>query len=395
MEIIKINMKKINIKIEPALVLFVLIFINAGYVFSQADAGPDKSICTGDNCIIGGNPVSGGCYVWTPATGLSNPNILHPTASPATTTTYTLTVVGPNFSFTDADAMTVTVAAGVNGMSASPIQCCWKKGDNISWNQFNITTSPPGMNSYLSNWNVDPSTAPAVTGATGSVDVTISAVENCGGGNNLETTTSITVVDEDWEVASYSGLGGIDVDGIAEAIDNLVNKVKVGPCSPSSGFSGSTSTHESFLCCDNPVCVKKKYKYAGNLHYDAAITCDFPFFGVPYIASLNFRFELGCGAQLSIDYGTTCTGNEVCLGVGCYGSLGGGVSGTVLGGALLDAQLLFVATLSIPGARFCIPSGQFTWDGKICAQGDIVGQIKIFTFITKKVTVNVISKRCW
>ncbi|MBX7240406.1 MAG: T9SS type A sorting domain-containing protein [Bacteroidia bacterium] len=54
----------------------------------------------------GGNPYT---YQWSPATGLSNPNILNPTASPATTTTYTLTV-SDECGTVATDAVLVTVA---------------------------------------------------------------------------------------------------------------------------------------------------------------------------------------------------------------------------------------------------------------------------------------------
>ena len=58
--------------------------------------------------VIGGSGCSNCCVKWTPTTGLSNPNILNPVASPAQTTTYTIKVVGSDFSFSDVDQMTVT-----------------------------------------------------------------------------------------------------------------------------------------------------------------------------------------------------------------------------------------------------------------------------------------------
>ena len=57
---------------------------------------PAVSICPGASAPISatGSNGSGGPYVysWSPATGLSNPAISNPSASPATTTTYTVTV---------------------------------------------------------------------------------------------------------------------------------------------------------------------------------------------------------------------------------------------------------------------------------------------------------------
>lgn len=60
-------------------------------------AASETTICETDNTQLSAT-VSGGCsgagltYSWTPASGLSNPNIANPVATPGVTTTYTCTV---------------------------------------------------------------------------------------------------------------------------------------------------------------------------------------------------------------------------------------------------------------------------------------------------------------
>jgi hypothetical protein len=81
-------------------------------VFSQqADAGPDTTICFGSKVKIG--PViydPAWCFSWSPDDGtLSDIRSPEPIAKPAVTTTYTLKVVGPNFSFTSTDDMEVKI----------------------------------------------------------------------------------------------------------------------------------------------------------------------------------------------------------------------------------------------------------------------------------------------
>src|ERR1700740_445997 len=71
-------------------------------IFAQAttfsvDAGPYKKICPGTSALIGGNPTaSGGSgkykYLWHPKTSLSDSIISNPTATPYSTTTYTVLV---------------------------------------------------------------------------------------------------------------------------------------------------------------------------------------------------------------------------------------------------------------------------------------------------------------
>ena len=55
-------------------------------------AGPDISICQGGSgqiYVSAGGGTGNLSYSWTPTTGLSNPNIYNPIASPSQTTTYT------------------------------------------------------------------------------------------------------------------------------------------------------------------------------------------------------------------------------------------------------------------------------------------------------------------
>ena len=54
------------------------------------NAGSDLSICQGGSTVISASGT--GSVSWSPSTGLSETNILNPTASPAITTTYTLTI---------------------------------------------------------------------------------------------------------------------------------------------------------------------------------------------------------------------------------------------------------------------------------------------------------------
>jgi gliding motility-associated-like protein len=71
-------------------------------------AGPDTAFCNGQTPIQ--LSASGGTsYSWSPATGLSNPTIANPIASPATTTTYIVNVGVNGCSKTKPDTVIVTV----------------------------------------------------------------------------------------------------------------------------------------------------------------------------------------------------------------------------------------------------------------------------------------------
>lgn len=72
----------------------------------SADAGEDVTIDLGESAQL--NATGGVSYVWSPATGLDNPNIVSPNANPTETSTYTVTVTGQN-GCTASDEVVITV----------------------------------------------------------------------------------------------------------------------------------------------------------------------------------------------------------------------------------------------------------------------------------------------
>jgi len=74
-----------------------------------ADAGRDTTIIEGQSTTLKGTGVTGATYSWSPATGLSNPNVANPVATPTETTTYTLTVTNGDQECVATDEVTITV----------------------------------------------------------------------------------------------------------------------------------------------------------------------------------------------------------------------------------------------------------------------------------------------
>jgi len=119
-------------------------------------AGNDVTICSGANTSL--NASGGTGYVWSPTTGLSNPNISNPVANPVSTTTYVVTVtsscgnandtvvVTVNSSITASIAGNTTICAGGNTtLTASG-------GGNYSWTTgattSSINVSPTSSTTY-------------------------------------------------------------------------------------------------------------------------------------------------------------------------------------------------------------------------------------------------------
>lgn len=74
---------------------------------SQVVAPPNDSLCIGQSLqlVAKGTMV----YSWSPATGLNNPNIANPVASPTTTTTYTVTGTDIRGCFVSTDTVRISV----------------------------------------------------------------------------------------------------------------------------------------------------------------------------------------------------------------------------------------------------------------------------------------------
>lgn len=78
------------------------------YCQFTANAGNDVSICSGASTSLNATTPGGISYAWTPTTGLSNPSIANPVATPSATTSYVVAVTNSN-GCVDLDTVIVTV----------------------------------------------------------------------------------------------------------------------------------------------------------------------------------------------------------------------------------------------------------------------------------------------
>ncbi|MFV8327873.1 T9SS type A sorting domain-containing protein, partial [Flavobacterium sp. ZS1P14] len=152
-----------------------------------ANAGSDVTInCTTPSAILGAT--GGVSYSWSPATGLSATNSANPTATPATTTTYTVTVTGAN-GCTKTDDVIVTVDKALplaNAGNDVTINCTTPSailgatgGVSYSWSP---TTGLSATNS------ANPTATPATTTT---YSVTVIGVNGC-----IKTDAVIVTVDK-------------------------------------------------------------------------------------------------------------------------------------------------------------------------------------------------------
>lgn len=167
-----------------------------------ADAGDDEIMCPGASVIL---TASGGVdYTWDPPASLSCTNCSSTTASPATTTTYTVTVTDAN-GCSNKDSVVVNVTSMLITNAGPDTSVCAGEsivlnasgGTNYSWspatglscnNCPNPVASPLYTTVYvvtLSSGSCDP--------ATDSVKVTVKALPSASAGNNVMICTGDSV----------------------------------------------------------------------------------------------------------------------------------------------------------------------------------------------------------
>ncbi|HYV91897.1 MAG TPA: gliding motility-associated C-terminal domain-containing protein, partial [Chitinophagales bacterium] len=103
------------------------------------DAGLDQDLCHGDTTQIFAN--GGTAYLWTPASGLSDPTIADPLAFPDSTTDYIVEVTGTYTLCHDYDTVRINVVPNLVGFAGSDTIVCpgflvqlWANGgDYYSW----------------------------------------------------------------------------------------------------------------------------------------------------------------------------------------------------------------------------------------------------------------------
>ncbi|MBC5993409.1 Ig-like domain-containing protein [Pontibacter cellulosilyticus] len=111
-----------------------------------ADAGKDKTIIQGKQTEL--RATGGTKFSWSPAAGLSDPNIATPVASPRETTTYKVTVTS-EYGCVSTDEVTITVLPRIEPTNAITLN-----GDNVNdtWHIRNIEYYPNCKVKVFTRW---------------------------------------------------------------------------------------------------------------------------------------------------------------------------------------------------------------------------------------------------
>ena len=150
--------------------------------------------------VSGGVP--GYTYSWAPTTGLSNPAIANPVASPLVTTTYVLTV-------TDSKGCTRSLGIAINVLPLSAA-VCFNNGNNVKFNVCHVPTEPP----YTpNNICIKGSAVPAhlIPGSTGHHNCTLGpcgqqlcfSTTSASAHREITSTKKVVEIKDDFTVTAY------------------------------------------------------------------------------------------------------------------------------------------------------------------------------------------------
>src|ERR1043165_658768 len=140
----------------------------------------DSTLCLGQSTQLTAN--GGVTFSWTPTTGLSNPNIRNPIATPTTTTTYTCSMQFGSCIKTV--SQTIYVSQPTNSVTASPTGTICNGG---TVQLTSVPTSGPSPFTYL--WSTGAITPQVTVAAGGNYTVTARDAYGC----SATATTSLTI----------------------------------------------------------------------------------------------------------------------------------------------------------------------------------------------------------
>jgi hypothetical protein len=144
-------------------------------------------------------------------------------------------------------------------------------------------------------------------------------------------------------------------------------------------FTTATSTACCNGCADTTSGKKEKISGGGTLGL-GSYACDFPFAGIPYVATVNVAINFTASITVTVSGTFVCNNlSQVCGNVSATGQVGGGVSVTVGHPKLLYASLTLQAAALSGSGTFCLNvDGSHTGTAQVCVgKVSVVGTVRL------------------
>ena len=363
-------------------------------------AGPDKHVVRevdNSQTVTLGVPDASpdACYIWTGDHIVGNPNQPVITVNPRSEAEdYHVKKISQNG--IEEDEAWVFLDDSVEISTVKAKYGCYNHGDNITVDQFEITTYPEGYENLVT---VSPAVAQNSNGwSNDNVELTFTLMKD---GHRSTKKINVKVINSDLTVTQglpaelLSARQRVEnMNKVRQALTDLksstdkmkfLKNVPGSPCSwnddPPAQAGLALSITPKKLCCSDHTENWALQVQFGQLTYGASFGCRVPFYGIPHIASADLVCNFGGSVAVGpIDgimaLNSNC--NQLCIPVTLSLFLNGGV-GVALGGKVLTADLLLQGSV-MEQASWC-PFGTAN-NIKIGATLSVVGQVTLASCIT-------------
>lgn len=351
------------------------------------------------------------CYKWSPEEGLEDPHSFRTIAKPTKNTTYTLTATSEDF-FQKEEVLTVDVKISIiKSIRITPLQCCWKTGDSITIDQFDIQTVPAGVILDDNHLKIDITEVPVpiLSFPTDNIDVIFTY--QCEGEAPIEDIITIKVVNEDFEI-SLNVIGGSlgKFKKIAKTLENptadllIPDKIKKItsklPCELGNSISGGLDFTGGVACCiESSTCPDYSLKVEGSIGFGIGGKCEFP---APYIPVLRIELGSQIGGSLKFAAESKCKGN-LCGNLEPSINFSGAIKTPKEYEDIINASGALLPTVTLPQISYCLRDG-FTYEGPVCVKMDFSAKLEFasgYSLFSRGldqdggITINLIPKQCY
>ncbi|MAT39049.1 MAG: hypothetical protein CL946_05535 [Ectothiorhodospiraceae bacterium] len=348
-----------------------------------ADAGTDTTICRGTAITIGSAATNGTApftYAWSPATGLSDPNIATPLASPVVTRTYTLHVTDANGCST-VDSIRLTVNEAPIAYAGEDASFC--AGGSTQLGAVASGGTPP----YSYIWTPtrgldDPNIAQPVASPTRTTTYTLTVVDATG----CTASDNVTVLIE----AAPIAFAGADVT-ICGGEDIVLGNIASGGTGPYT-YAWSPQTALS-----DPAVAKPIASPMTTTTYEVRVT---DAKGCSSVDSVTVSVRPTPVADAGLD-ATLCNGNRIQLGNPATGGTAPylytwspieGLSAPNIAQPLASPEHSTTYTLTVTDANGCVSTDQVIVTVKDLPQPFVLSDKPLGVCRGEKVTLSVNNK---
>ncbi len=383
-------------------IIAILLLLALGWGAQAQFAGPDKRIAREANnrqtTTLGEPDASADvCYIWTGPHIVGNANQAVITVNPIDTMeVYQVKRISKYG--VEEDQAKVRVEDSVIIKYVFAKYNCYNHGEEIEPSQFTIVTEPEGYEHLVT---VSPSVAYNNAGFSGELNspVTFTLTKN---GHTSTMVKNITVFNSDLTISQNLGQGLsnirrmlLSMSLVNNALEDLkkctrpIRFIKASPCRWSdtanhqsgSEASGALDITPKLLCCSDHNMAPALQIRFGQLSKGASFGCRVPLYGVPYVATLDFVFNISGSVFVGPVDGILSTNTEcaqLCFPFGASIAINGGIGGSVGGGDVLTVDALLQASASAT-ASWC-PIGPKN-NLKLSATLSLVGEVTMCSFV--------------